>query len=128
MRKSTPLGLVVKKRERPASHKKKVSSLIAELIRISAESSIQPKIQEKSQLQDYDTISIEGERCWNDRMNKYVVENCDGAVIEYNPGGVTILIPVRESGTLVNSIWLDLFASLSLFVLCSYLLYYYLTK
>lgn len=119
------LGHLTEKKKRHSTHNSRVTQLIGGLSKRA--NKIQgnvPKIFLKKEQIEHDLIVVEGRNVWNDDMDRYVREDFPNVAKEIHDSEIHLYLPVEDEGLILKGLWKDLFALLSLIVLCACLLYY----
>ena len=116
------LGPLTQRVPRSRAHGRRVNLLIARLIDLSTKrGGIVPKIFKERELTDTDKIVVEGD--WNEEMERFVATEFKDASVEHGDKRTEIYLRVKNEGIVTSSPWTDVIASLSVTILCSYLLY-----
>jgi hypothetical protein len=111
---------------RTRAHQRRITLLIANLTdKTVKKGGVVPKICLEEELLDTDRIVVEGEKAWTNGMASYVAKEYPDASVEHvDETRTEIYVPIRREGILTTSPWTDILASLSVVLVCAYLLYY----
>lgn len=119
------LGRIAKSLPRTRAHSRYVALLLQCLKdNVARRGGRLPRICVEEELREFDRVVVEGESCWNCEMAQVVMKKFPGVDIEQkSEGRVEIYVPVV--GVPPVFAWKDFTASLSVAVVCAYLLYLY---
>jgi hypothetical protein len=129
-KKNVALGPLTQRLKRTRAPQRRVSLLLSGLNqRTPKRGSVVAKIYTAEELYDTDKIVIEGQGSWTNEMTKFVTLDFPEASIEHcSTAKVEVYLPVKPEGIISSSPWTDVLADLSVFVVCTYLLYYILSQ